>query len=161
MDKYVNIHLVRGHVRIYEKRMIFLKTKLLSIGIIGFLALIMAIPALAASNSYSFTMNYRVVDGSANGQFHTLKSGTASIRGSHYQYSAEPNSVGPNPVNYQLYNKTSGNSFGIVKSTPTTDGSSKSFSGSYSGLGGGTSYYLFIWRTDDGRNIKGSGLIFN
>jgi len=139
-----------------------MKNKIFTLAIVGLLSLAMAIPTLAASSSYSFTMNYRMVDGAANGQFHSLSAGTAKISGSHYQYASEPNPTGPNVINYQLWNKTSGNNFGIVKSTPTSDGNRVYFQGSYpTSVGGGTNYYLQIWRVDDGRDIKGSGSVYN
>ena len=136
-----------------------MKTKLFSVIILGLLALVMATPAItqAASNSYSFTLNYGVVDGSKNGQFYNLKKGTAKLSGKQYQYANDPNPVGPNTIYYQLRNKTSGNSFG----TTSARGTNTSVSGSFSGLGGGTSYYLYIWRTDDGRDMKGSGTVSN
>ncbi|MGM0865409.1 MAG: hypothetical protein ACQEWF_12105 [Bacillota bacterium] len=139
-----------------------MKSKFFSFAVVCLLALVTAVPTLAASNSFSFSMSYRVVDGSANGQFHNLKSGSAKINGSHRIFSSDSGAVGPNTVYYQLYNKTSGNSFGVVSSTPTKDGLLKNFSGTYSGLGGGTSYYLLIYKqADDGRNVKGSGTVSN
>lgn len=116
--------------------------------------------SLAASNSYSFTMNYRVVDGSANGQFKKLSKGKAYISGTHKITKSLPGALGPYTLHYQLFNKTSGNSFGTVKSTPTKSGTS--FSGTYSGLGGGTKYYLFIYKIEwDGHTVQGSGKIYN
>ncbi|MEI3611086.1 hypothetical protein [Pseudogracilibacillus sp. SO30301A] len=139
-----------------------MKNKLFSICLVVIFSVMVATPVLAASNSYSFTMAHRVVDGGKNGQFMRLSKGSASISGSHYQSLAQSGATGPNSVRYTLYNKTSGNSFGTVTSTPTTDGKRKSFSGSYSGLGGGTKYYLLIWKTyEDGRTIKGSGTVSN
>lgn len=140
-----------------------MKTKLFSVSVICILSIIIAMPsfAFAATNAYSFTMNLRIVDWSKNGQYFKLNKGTAKLSGTHYQYSSDPSPVGPNPITYQLWNKTSGNSFGTIKATPNKNGTSSSVSGSYSGLGGGTKYYLQIFRVDDGRNIKGSGKISN
>lgn len=139
-----------------------MKAKILSLVFILMFTMVMAIPTLAASNSYSYTMNFRVVDGSANGKFFNLSQGDAWIEGYQRQYSSDPGAVGPNTIHYQLYNKTSGNSFGDVTSFAPTDGSNRSFSGKYTGLGGGTSYYLFIWKAaDDGRNVDGVGTVSN
>jgi hypothetical protein len=140
-----------------------MKSKTLAIGlVIMFIGMVVAMPALAASNSYSFTMEHRVVDGSNNGQFMSLSKGSASISGSQYQSAALPGATKPQEVNYTLYNKTSGNSFGTVSSTANIDGTSNGISGSYSGLGGGTNYYLLIWKTyEDGRTLEGSGTVSN
>jgi hypothetical protein len=139
-----------------------LKNKFFTIIILSFITFVAVLPSvsLAASNVYDFTMSYRVVDGSENGKFMTLSKGTAKISGRHKISSSLPGALGPFTVNYQLYNKTSGNSFGIVKDTPSK--TEHGFSGSYSGLGGGTSYYLFIWKSDvDGHTITGNGTVFN
>lgn len=138
-----------------------MKTKLFSFFTVALLFVVTAVPALAASGNYGFTMSLRVVDGSENGQFYTLNKGSATIKGTHAVVSSLPGALGPNPINYQLYNKTSGNSFGIVKATPLANGERTTVSGTYTGLGGGTSYYLYIWRTDDGRTVNGSGTISN
>src|SRR5699024_10140362 len=123
-----------------------MKNKAFSIRlVIIFVFTMLAPPILAATKSYSFTMQLRLVDGSKNGRFMSLSKGQATIRGSHYQSSALEGAVGPNPVHYTLYNKTSGNSFGTISSTPTADGNRTYFSGKYSRLGGGTKYYLLIW----------------
>ena len=139
-----------------------MKSKIFTFSVVCFLALIMAVPTFAASSKYSFSMSYRYVDGSANGQFHSLSKGTAKIDGLHRQFSADANPTGPNTVHYQLRNKTSGKSYGVVSSTPYSDGSAKNVSGTYSGIGGGTNYYLVIWKdADDGRNTKGYGTVSN
>ena len=139
-----------------------MKSKLFSIGFTSLLALVVAAPAaFSSSSSYSFTLDNRVVDGSKNGQYHNLSKGSATISGKQHQYSSDPKPVGPNTISYQLWNKSSGNSFGVVKSVPNSDGTSNSVKGTYSGLGGGSKYYLLIFRTDDGRNIKGSGTVSN
>lgn len=141
-----------------------MKKKSLTIFTIGFICFMMLLPsfALAASSKYSFTMNYRVVDGSANGIYHSLSKGKAYIEGMQRVASKDKGHV-PKPytVNYTLYNKTSGNKFGNVAKTPPDSGSN-AVAGSYSGLGGGTKYYLLIWKTeDDGFNITGDGSVYN
>lgn len=138
-----------------------MKTNFFTLIITCMLLVVLAVPTFAASSKYNFTMNYRVVDGSENGEYHTLSAGKAYIYGTHRQFSSVPNPTGPNTINYQLYNATSGNNFGIVKAIPNSYGEETTVSGTYSGLGGGTKYYLFIWRVDDGRDIKGSGSIYN
>lgn len=130
--------------------------------VIMFIFTTIAPSVFAASNSYSFTMKHRVVDGSASGKYMKLKKGKATISGSHYQSEERYGAVGPNEVHYTLYNKTSGNSFGTITSTAPTNGNSQSYSGTFSGLGGGTKYYLLIYKVyEDGRTVKGSGTVSN
>ncbi|MBZ5215433.1 hypothetical protein HU186_13945 [Bacillus paralicheniformis] len=140
-----------------------MKTHIFSVAILGLLSLVMAIPTLAASKNYSFTMEYRVVNGATHGKFFTLKAGKAKISGKQWQFKADPYAVGPNNVHYELKNKTTGNSFGQVVSKPYAENEKdKKVSGTYSGLGGGNRYYLMIWKVeDDGRDIKGNGSVYN
>lgn len=58
-----------------------MKSKLFSLFIALIFVLSFTLPTFASSYNYSFTMNYRVVDGSANGQFYYLSSGPAKIEG--------------------------------------------------------------------------------
>ncbi|WP_349729765.1 hypothetical protein [Peribacillus frigoritolerans] len=137
-----------------------MKTKIFSFGLVALLSFVMAVPTLAASSSYSFTMSGMAVDGSRNAEYHTLNKGTAKISGSHYVSSSLSGSGNPSKVTYQLWNKTSGNSFGKVTATPASSGSTN-VSGSFSGLGGGSKYYLIIMKGDDGKTVKGSGKLSN
>lgn len=140
-----------------------MKQKVFSFFIVGLLLVSFAIPAYAATSSYSFTMSFRVVDGSANKEFHKLDKGSVSISGSHRVSSSGDGARDtPLQLNYQLCNKTSGNCFGTVKATPRADGTRTYVNGTYSGLGGGTNYYLFIYRNGtDGHTISGSGTLSN
>lgn len=121
----------------------------------------------AASTGYSFTMDNRVVDGSVTGKYHKLSSGSAYLTGSQYIYSTDKGySKQPNPIGYELRNKTTRNSFGsFSKAVPSrssaypTKISKTKFSKT---VGGGTNYYLIIWKSDnDGNNVKGSGTVSN
>lgn len=139
-----------------------MKQKVFSFFIVGLLLVSFAIPAYAATSSYSFSMSFRVVDGSANKEFHKLDKGSVSISGTHRVSSSGDGAYSPLQLNYQLCNKTSGNCFGTVKATPRADGKSSIVSGTYSGLGGGTNYYLLIYRNGtDGHTISGSGKLAN
>lgn len=67
-----------------------------------------------------------------------------------------------NTIYAELRNKSSGNSFGSVTlGRPTLDGKSTSFSGKFTKkTGGGSKYYLIIYRTEsDGRTMTGSGTL--
>ncbi|WP_242246543.1 hypothetical protein [Bacillus cereus group sp. BfR-BA-01523] len=136
-----------------------MKTKIFSIITALTLMTCFAIPTLAASSSYSFKMDYRVVDGSKNKQFHTLSKGSVYINGSAYVYSTDGGAMGPYDVKYTLYRSAWGSdpSYGTVNG-----GINKSFSGAYSVDTNSNEYYLFIWKTnDDGQNVKGNGKISN
>ncbi|MDA1632458.1 hypothetical protein PDK11_06230 [Bacillus cereus] len=93
-----------------------MKTKIFSIITALTLLTCFAIPTLAASSSYSFKMDYRVVDGSKNKQFHTLSKGSVYINGSAYVYTTDGGAVGPYDVNYTLYRSAWGSdpSYGTV-----------------------------------------------
>lgn len=120
-----------------------------------------AVPTFAASSSYNFTLSHRLVDGSNNNSFHKLDKGSVSIFETH-QISSSEKGARDNALqlNYQLCNKTSGNCFGTVKATPKK---SRSYvNGTYKGLGGGSKYYLIIYRNrTDGHTNKGSGTLSN
>ncbi|MBA3925998.1 hypothetical protein [Listeria rustica] len=121
----------------------------------------------AASTGYSFTMDKRVVDGSVTGKYHKLSKGNAYLTGSQYIYSADKGySKKANAIGYELRNKTTRNSFGSFSkalssrsSTYPTKISKTRFSKT---VGGGTQYYLIMWKNDDdGNNVKGSGTVSN
>lgn len=140
-----------------------MKNKIFTILTIGVLLVTMSIPALAKSNSFDFTMKYRVVDGSTNKEYHSLKGGTyPSISGSMRQSGGTTNTTLRNKIYAELCNKTSGNSFGSVTlGRPTLDGKATGFSGKFDKkTGGGSKYYLIIYRTEsDGRIMTGSGTL--
>lgn len=127
---------------------------------------LLAMPVLAKSSSWSMKLSYkcRVVDGSANGKYHSLSAGYAKINGSVYPSYVAPGATTPQTLTFQLKNKTSGNSFGRVTVTPyAKKNKAKSFSSKYDKkVGGGTKYYLFIYRgVEDGRTIIGNGTLAN
>ncbi|MBC1372111.1 hypothetical protein HB847_06975 [Listeria booriae] len=149
-----------------------MKNKLRKV-VMGFFVLVFisvfSLPLLveAASTSYSFTMDNRVVDGSVTGKYHKLSSGNAYLTGSQYVYSTDSGyAKNPLAIGYELRNKTTRNSFGsFFKAVPSrssaypTKISKTKFSKS---VGGGTNYYLIIWKgSNDGNNVKGSGTVSN
>ena len=140
------------------------KNKYIYCIVIILLSLIIAIlPIYAASSGWSFSMDWdgRYVNGSNNGVYHTLNQGGVQITGTVSNTYSRPGALGPYKLYFELLNKTSGNSFGRVTVTPTANGT-KNFSGTFSSVGGGTKYYLVIYRTEsDGRKITGSGTLKN
>lgn len=142
--------------------------KIISKVVIGMFILgIMVTPIYAASSSWGFTMstNGRVVDGGKNGAFHTLKKGKVKISGNIHTNSVRyGNGLSTNQLNFELYNKTTGNCFGNVKVRPSGYAfSSVDFSGKYDkAVGGGTKYYLYIWRGEsDGTGLDATGKLEN
>lgn len=127
---------------------------------------VIALPVFAKSSSWNFEMNYkcRVVDGAKNKKFHSLDKGKAKISGKVWPGKVCPGATIPRTLYFELHNKTSGNKFGTVSVTPyAKKDKSKSFSCTYSkSVGGGTKYYLYIFRAEaDGRTIQGTGTLAN
>lgn len=118
----------------------------------------------AASSNFSFTMytNGRVIDGSANGVYHSLRSGTPSISGTLTTTGIQQNVSYSNTLYIQLYSKSTGKSYGNVTVKPSTRYNGvASISGSYSRVPAG-SYYLYIYRVEsDGLSYQGRGTLSN
>jgi hypothetical protein len=129
----------------------------------GLLLSIMSIPVFAKSSGFDFTLKHRVVNGSKNGEYHSLAGGTKPlISGSMEQTGGSTVNNLSNTIYAELLNKTSGNSFGVVTlGKPSKTGKKTSFSGRFTKkTGGGTKYYLIIYRTSsDGRVMSGSGIL--
>lgn len=122
-----------------------------------------SLTVLAKSSSVSFTMNWdgRYINGKNNGVYHSLSAGGVQIRGTIENTYTRPGAVGPNTITIELWNKTTGNYFGSVKVTPKAN-SRKSFSGTFSSVGGGNKYYLIIYRANaDGRRMVGNATLSN
>lgn len=139
-----------------------MKSKLFSLFIGLTFMLLFIMPTFAYSNSYdySFTMNYRVVDGSANGQFYSLNSGKAKIEGYTKIIDSVTGALGPYDINYTLYKSV----FGPDPSYGTINGGiDTSFSGTFSGtITKSDKYYLLIWKVeDDGHDVRGAGKLYN
>ncbi|WP_176762238.1 hypothetical protein [Eubacterium oxidoreducens] len=115
----------------------------------------------AASSSYSYTMNYRLVDGSKNKQYYTLNGGRIYISGSHHEYSTDKGALKTyNNIYYALYRKRAGADYYCGKIICSIKDSPSGIIG----IGDKTSskYYLQIYKVeDDGHNIKGSGRLKN
>lgn len=131
----------------------------------GFLTLIMllvmSIPVLANTSNWSFTMDFRVVDGDGNGVYHEMDAGSMTISGSIWVYSTDQgHNQSTNTVTIEVWKKNTlwfDDLVGSVSVTPRTDGVSSSFSKNLGSVNSGT-YYIFAWKTeDDGFNLKASG----
>ena len=131
------------------------------------LALVTIVPVLAATSNWKFSMSTGgcEVNGKKNGVFHKLSKGKIAINGDIYTHSnANGNGSSTNYLNFALYNKTTGNYFGTVKAKPSGYAhGTKKISGTFSkAVGGGTKYYLVIYRGNgDGTKLSGSGKLKN
>lgn len=131
--------------------------------VIVFTLLISSIFVFALSSSWGFKMGSdgSYINGNNNKVYHSLAKGGVSITGIVKNSYSVLGATGPNQLTFVLMNRTSGNSFGKVYVTPKAGGS-KSFSGTFSSVGGGTTYYLVIYRANsDGRELVGSGTLKN
>ena len=133
--------------------------KMLAPMLIVVMCLGFATSASAASSNYSFRMELRVVNGAANGQFHQLGIGNASLSGTQTLTRTPVGVPVPDAIQYELRLR-SGNSSTVIGSF--NGGNS---SGYVSGNLGRTtvassSYYLIIFRgTNDGWHVTGSGRV--
>ncbi|MBS4539382.1 hypothetical protein GOQ27_12975 [Clostridium sp. D2Q-11] len=145
-----------------------MKRKLLSLSLMVFMLAVMFAPVYAASSTgyWSFTMNYRVVDGDANGEFYDLTAGDMSLSGDVYAYSKDGGAVSsPYTIYFSVKESKDWSidrSVGSTSRTPSsTLYSSRSVSGSWGEQPAGK-YYLVIYTVeDDGWNTKGSGTLKN
>lgn len=67
-----------------------------------FIFLGISVPVFASSQSYSFTMNNRMVNGSKNGKFYYFNGGAVSISGSHSITARRYPNYNPLPVFFEL-----------------------------------------------------------
>ena len=143
-------------------------TRIKYASILAFLAgLLVVQPVFANSRAWSFTMSprSRVVDGKANGVFHTMDAGTLTLSGNLWVHSTLVNPTGPASVTVAVRQHKKWWFDSTVCSqrvTPSkTVGSHHkvSINKNCGKIGSGT-YYLVISRGyEDGREIRGSGQI--
>ncbi len=130
-------------------------SSIVTLAVIGAILLPFAF-AYAASSSYSFTMQYYVVDGCDNNEFHYLDSGTVKISGS----TSAPGST--QDVNYELQRDRFGpnKSFGSVNGGINQSFSNLTFPNSADI--NSSNYCIVIYRAStDPYTVTGSGTIFN
>jgi len=122
----------------------------------------MAMPvALANSSSYSFTMDYRYVNGKDNGVTHGLSAGSLTNSGSLWAYRKAAGAVGPYSVTIAVVkDEIIDDTICTVSVTPsTTLNEKKSFSKACGSVPTGV-YYIEAWKTnDDGWDIKAQGTL--
>ncbi|WP_079707688.1 hypothetical protein [Paraliobacillus ryukyuensis] len=134
-----------------------MKTKIFTFFTVAVLLSSFALPAFASSSAYSFTMEFRVVNGKNNGIYHSLSSGSPTISGSTSVVSSKPGAFDPYDIKYTLYKD---NFFGDTGYGTVNGGVDKYFTGTFDEVDGGDDYYLLIWRTnDDGNIVEGSGTV--
>lgn len=138
-----------------------IKQNALAVLLVSCLFLSFGVTTYAATSYYGFELNYRVVDGKENGEYHTLNAGTVYISGTHEVYSVDAGVItGTAPLYYVLLKDQVG--------PDVNCGSIQcSISESPSGVLGtadkdSSKYYLQVYKVeDDGYNITGSGKIYN
>lgn len=137
-----------------------MKSKIFTLFIAVMMVVLFSAPVFAYSSGYAFTMQLRAVDGSENGQYHSLGASNAHISGKAYVYDSAPGSLGPYDIYYTLHKEV----IGVDPNYGTINGGiNGSFSGIFPNNGGASDkYYLFIWKVeDDGNDVYGSGGVSN
>ena len=142
-----------------------MKTKLLSICISLCMLLVMMLPVYAASSigSWEFDMQYTLVDGNKNKEYHELDEGEMSLSGGVYAYSKDTlRSTKPNKIYFAVRESRSGidRSVGTTSVIPSLVLDKKvTVKGAWGEQKAGK-YYLQIYKLDDdGWNIKGAGIL--
>lgn len=127
-------------------------------------AFIGAVPALANSYNYSWTMNNLVVDGKVNHVLHAMLPGQGYLSGSLWTTSKDvPYPPGPYTVHYEVRRDQAYWLDPLMCSRDVQPNASGSATFSLSTCGGQWStgdYYIVVYKTaDDGWNMSGSGTI--
>jgi len=140
-----------------------MKQKIVSILLLTFMMTFMAIPALANSCNWNFTMNYMYVSGADNGIFHNMSTGNMSIDGDIWAYSQDPgHTASPFTVYVDVYESVFGpdRMVGEVSNTPSsTLYNDVPIYGTFGSQNAG-SYYIKAYKaSDDGWNIQGAGTL--
>lgn len=115
----------------------------------------------AASSDYSFEMNYRLVDGSDLGNYHSLDEGDVYIKGEVKVIDYAPGASFKNTLYYALIRKRLGpdKNCGSVSYSNYEDPDEELLGTADISSG---NYYLQIFKVnDDGYDIAGSGKIYN
>ena len=133
--------------------------------ILAFLFCIISIPAFAATNHFSFTMNRRYISGDDTNTYHILRNGDVFITGSITSVKQNNNYGGssPNPIIMNLYRSQTGpdklcGKVELGKKTKIT------FKDKKIGVADQTSskYYLVIYKVEqDYWTSTGEGTLFN
>lgn len=161
--------MVKGNDMFKTRKKVFANGKKIACKtvVIMFIMFVITVPVYAYSTNWAMEMstNGRIVDGEKNGAFHKLDAGKVSINGTIFTHSnANGNGQPTNKLHFSLYNKTSGNYFGSIDAKPSGYAYGEvDFSGTYEeSVGGGTKYYLYIWRSEsDGTHVSASGKLKN
>lgn len=137
-----------------------MKRLLIRGSVVAFALFAFAAPVLASSSFYSWSMSNRVVDGSRNGQFHSLAAG--ALRNSGQIWVTSTDSVhqpSPITVNIDVMKDDFFDSLVCrVSVLPSQIINSGTQYAKNCGTIAAASYYLIIWKsTDDGWNEAGQG----
>ena len=141
-----------------------MKNKIFSLVLAVCLLLVMALPVIANSVTWSFTMDLRVVDGDKNGVYHNMTAGTMKLTGNIWAYSKDSSpDPTPNKVYIEVWESKDwavDRKISVVPyATPSILLNSKvPISNGNLGTQPAGKYYSLIWKIEDDKwNIKGSG----
>lgn len=149
--------------QIYPIRGDMVQKRCLSVIIILIVCCVCLLPSFANTSSWSFTMDYRYVNGAENGIYHKMDAGKMSISGKIWIYSKDSwFGKTPNRIKYEVWKS----SFGLDENVGKGDvipqlpeGTEVEFSKSFGEQKSGQYYLVFYKIDDDGYNIKGSGIL--
>ncbi|MEW6059400.1 MAG: hypothetical protein AB1551_04545 [Actinomycetota bacterium] len=137
------------------------KKTLIRIALAVTAVLVFAAPAFANSSSYWFKMDYRYVNGSQNGIFHSMTGGNLTNSGQIWVYSKDGGAASPVPVTIEVWD-TDGldNIVCSLSVTPYAKiGQRKAYNKSCGHIDP-DEYYIVAWKTvDDGNNVQASGTL--
>lgn len=127
--------------------------------ILGVIFSLLSFKSYTASSYYSFRMRNRVVDGSKNGQYHTLSKGRVYISGNCYVTGKDYSQALQADLKYTLYEER----WGWDKEYNTINSGTRTTVRGYMGtVKGGSKYYLLIYTTErDYHHRSGSGRLHN
>lgn len=140
-----------------------MKQKIITILLLSLIMTFMALPALANSSSWYFTMDYTYVNGADNGIFHSMTSGNMYLNGDIWAYSQDyGHTSSPNTVYVDVYESVFGPDRRVGGASATPSSTLYNEVAVYSSMGSqnaGTYYIVTYKNSDDGWNIQGNGTI--
>jgi hypothetical protein len=141
-----------------------LKTRTLITATLAFVtAFTFAAPAMANTFNYSWTMNFRSVNGKDNGVFYSMTTGQGYLSGNLSTNSKDiPNPPGPFLVHFEVRRNSLFVDPLICERTvqPNSTGSASFSLSSCGGQWSSGNYYIVVYKVeDDGWNMSGTGTI--
>jgi len=141
-----------------------IRQRLAQIAVVVLALLVFAVPAVASTYNWSWTMNYRYVNGGSNGVYYTFSSGgTMTFEGDVWAYSKDAGAnPSPNQITMHVYRQAFPSDV-IACSAYRTPSSTLNVKRSFwknCGTEPADTYYIVAYTAaDDGWNTKGSGTL--